>query len=690
LTIDASDAGVILDGGNIPEETWAPGLEVQSDGNTILGLQIINFPGAGIAVSGRGQNNTIGGDRGIGLGSLGQGNLTSGNDIGIGLWDEASLNTITGNLIGTDSSGTQALANHQAGIMIIEGASHNIIGPDNIIAHNDGSGISIGHSNSVGNAITQNSIHDNGRIGIDLVEGGNTQLAAPVIFDFDLAAGTVAGTALANCTVEIFSDRSNQGEIYEGQTTANGEGAFTFNSSTSFTGPHLTATVTDSDGNSSGFSAPTSSTGISVLLQQGNNLPKAQLHTKPSSELADNRIGGLWSGLWESDLREIIDMEVFGLGLKRVRLAVNNLDWDRADWSKPELSIDPSHDDLVTHLSDNGVTITYVLSFWDNEYRAGGREVSYPRFKTEDQIQRYLDFVRFIVGHFKGRVQYFEIWNEPNIGDCVQWIEVNDYVNLVRRAVPVIRQEYPEAKIVVGGTTNLREPESQEYLFGILSSDIMPLVDAVSWHPMYGASPEYDYYRQYYYEYPSLVQRIKDVASAHGFEGEYIADELNWWTPEFPIPDQPWTHSEAQSAKYYARSIVMHLGMDVTIGLAGVSSARSAFFPTARNLCTVMGGAEPISLPMEIDSEATNIRSYSFSLSNGDHLIALWTDGVAVDDDPGIESTVTLPDFPAQRVMGIDVLHGFEQQLIAEVHEGNLVIPDLLVKDYPIILGVTE
>ena len=43
---------------------------------------------------------------------------------------------------------------------------------------------------------------------------------------------------------------------------------------------------------------------------------------------------------------------------------------------------------------------------------------------------------------------------------------------------------------------------------------------------MYGASPQYDYYRQYYYDYPSIVEEIKNVASAHGFKGEYIAEEL--------------------------------------------------------------------------------------------------------------------------------------------------------------------
>ena len=54
LTVDASDAGVILDGSSV-SCTWLPGVEIVSDGNTIRGLQISNFSGTGITLSGGAQ-----------------------------------------------------------------------------------------------------------------------------------------------------------------------------------------------------------------------------------------------------------------------------------------------------------------------------------------------------------------------------------------------------------------------------------------------------------------------------------------------------------------------------------------------------------------------------------------------------------------------------------------------------------
>jgi len=137
LTIDASNAGVILDGSNISGD-FIMCLHIISDGNVVRGLQLINFPGTGIGLTRGAQHNLIGGDRRIGSGPLGQGNLVSRGRTGISLGGNGnSFNTITGNLIGTDASGADDWGNSGCGIGIEGGASHNTIGPDNIIAYNE-------------------------------------------------------------------------------------------------------------------------------------------------------------------------------------------------------------------------------------------------------------------------------------------------------------------------------------------------------------------------------------------------------------------------------------------------------------------------------------------------------------------------------------------------------------------------
>jgi hypothetical protein len=47
---------------------------------------------------------------------------------------------------------------------------------------------------------------------------------------------------------------------------------------------------------------------------------------------------------------------------------------------------------------------------------------------------------------------------------------------------------------------------------------------------------------------------------------------------------------------------------------------------------------------------------------------------------------LTIPGFSASEAIGIDALYGLEQELIPETDNGNLIIRNLLVKDYPIII----
>lgn len=693
LTIDASSAGVILDGHDYRDEP-AIGLQIYSDGNTIQGLQIINFSEAGIIIGGQAEHNTIGGDRNLGAGLLGQGNLISANNIGIGIWDPgAAYNTIIGNLIGTKIDGETAWSNH-AGVYISEGANHNIIGPGNVIAYNFDYGIAVFHTGSLNNTLTQNSVHSNIAHDIGLEDGGNRAITAPFIIAFDAHAGTIAGSTCANCTVEIFSSNGSGGEVYEGQTRANGTGVFTFEGGIPFTGAHLTSTATDADGNTSTFSNPTSGPSGTIALQTGNYLPMIPLLPKRSHELEDNHLGDMYS-LYPLSLPEHPNFEhpddfanrINEKGLKWMRTSIDMFDWNEIEeieaYSK--YYVDPLQDQAINNLKENGISVLYTLVFWDKEIKTSE---GYSRFQSDDEIQDFLDYIQFIVDHFRGHVDYYALLNEPNIGfGTQQYVESADYINLVRRAVPVIRKADPDVKIIIGEVTPLIWPDSIQYLFDILRSDVLPQVDGISWHAAGWASPEFK--SGEYYNYQSLVQEIKKLATENGFTGEFWATEMHWRTSESPHESEYDEYSGKSAAKYLARGILMHLGIGFIPGIAE-NLEHIDKMPVIQNLCTLMAGAEPLEIVVEIESGAPHLTNYNFELSNGDILIAAWSDSIAIDNDPGVNSTMVIPDLSAENVTGIDILNSFEQELIFSVEDGNLVIRDLLIRDYPIILRIIE
>jgi CSLREA domain-containing protein len=281
---------IVLDGSQVPY--YPDGLDIRSSGNLVRGLVVQRF-NDGISVldasDNRIEGNFIGTDA-LGSADLGnrchgvsisgvQGgpgstnnvlggsspqarNLIAGNDcVGVGIGPVGN-NKVLGNYIGTNASGTAALPNNGDGVYVYNVSNNNVIGGQavgeaNLIAFNGGHGVEIhGAYGAARNTISRNRIHSNTGKGIALLSGGNAGLAAPVITT--ASAIQVSGTACANCTVEVFSDAADEGAIYEGAITANAAGNWTFTKPGGLTGPYVTATATDGQGNTSEFSAPVS------------------------------------------------------------------------------------------------------------------------------------------------------------------------------------------------------------------------------------------------------------------------------------------------------------------------------------------------------------------------------------------------------------------------------------------------
>lgn len=247
---------------NIISGNGENGITIQGSGamsNTVSGNYIgLDASGAftipnrynGIWI-GESSSNVIGGA------TSGERNVISGNENGVWLDGMDGISTtrnlVIGNYIGTDATGAYALGNKHAGVGAWQGASYNRI-QSNLINGSGHSGVRVGSEGTLYNVISLNSIYGNKNMGIDLAGGGNADLPAPVITARDLEAGTVSGTACASCTIEVFSDDDDEGRVYEGATVADTSGHWSYAKGAPLTGPHVTATATDSQGNTSEFS----------------------------------------------------------------------------------------------------------------------------------------------------------------------------------------------------------------------------------------------------------------------------------------------------------------------------------------------------------------------------------------------------------------------------------------------------
>ena len=289
----------------------ASGLTISASNVVVRGVVINNFNRNGILITGSNviiEGNFIGTDAG---GTSDQGNqdgirisgannqvggtlpaarnLISGNNSdGIEIRDNGTTgNLVQGNLIGTTASGSSGLANTSYGIQIFNGASNNTIGgtaagAGNVIAFNGADGVFV--SSGTGNRIQRNSIFSNGGLGIDLgangvtsndpgdPDGGANRLQNFPVLQSIVVSGsntTILGSidsATSNSTypitIEFFSNSScdpsghGEGETFLGAISVSGPGSFiaTFAASLPLNSV-VTATATDSAGNTSEFSA---------------------------------------------------------------------------------------------------------------------------------------------------------------------------------------------------------------------------------------------------------------------------------------------------------------------------------------------------------------------------------------------------------------------------------------------------
>lgn len=215
-------------------------------------------------------------------------NIISGNSNGDGIYLFSGINVgIYNDLIGVNKD-LAPLGNSGNGINISQLYAFGTTVNANVVANNGGTGVRVNGGNAFGNSIHANSIYDNGALGIDLNAGNafnppdgvtpndcldadlgpNLTQNYPLLFTPTFANGTTTVTGYLRSspgeeyTIEFFSNPSpdpsqfGEGKQYIGSTTirTTGNGFTTFTYSFSGTADNITATATDSFGDTSEFS----------------------------------------------------------------------------------------------------------------------------------------------------------------------------------------------------------------------------------------------------------------------------------------------------------------------------------------------------------------------------------------------------------------------------------------------------
>jgi len=133
--------------------------------------------------------------------------------------------------------------------------------------------------------------------------------------------------------------------------------------------------------------------------------------------------------------------------MKEAGVGIVRLDFNWPDIEKTPGEFDFSrHDWIVDHLFENGIKVMGMLQYspaWT------GREWNDP--PDSGQFARYAGRT---VRHFRDRVKYWEVWNEP---DVRQYWSLQDgmkaYTELLKAAYPAIKKEDHTCQVLMGGVS---------------------------------------------------------------------------------------------------------------------------------------------------------------------------------------------------------------------------------------------
>lgn len=155
--------------------------------------------------------------------------------------------------------------------------------------------------------------------------------------------------------------------------------------------------------------------------------------------------------------------------------------WSRVELEKDKLKYPPNLQDVetyVNHFSKNGGQPLLLLTYGNRFYDDGDIP------QSDEAIAGFARYTGFMAQHFKGRVKFYEVWNEWDIGlgsnKKPRTVgSVQTYVKLLKAAHAAIKAADPGA-IVLGGVSSTTHPQWDDEFMKLGGLDYL---DGYSTHP---------------------------------------------------------------------------------------------------------------------------------------------------------------------------------------------------------------
>lgn len=397
---------------------------------------------------------------------------------------------------------------------------------------------------------------------------------------------------------------------------------------------------------------------------------------------------------------------MFDAGVNFIRIGQyeNSSDYTSWDWverKRGEYAVVPELNDYVDSLVENRVHVEIQLLYGNPLYTSpsgrapqsitpepGGfhnpdRSIysAYWPPVTPEQITAFTKYVTWMVSHFRGRVEYYEIWNEPNIDYWNPVSNPEDYGKLFKVSAAAIHRADPNAKAVFGGLAGADLDFAKRAMD---ACDCAAEIDVFAYHnyPDYGhnLNPEAT---DGHGDTNASAKPLRDMVRRY----PGIRKDLVFWDDEFNDGLPSWTNSdESVQAKYIPRGMIIDRAEGVRTFvwlLAGATEGNESddfgmlhglmfqpndftprpAFEALRNTNTLFSDTRlDSSINVKTDESSPPMRVYPFRSLNGKAIVAYWLPMLSKPGD----------QFPTRKTTLRIINSGIQHPVLVDIRSGRI------------------
>lgn len=175
----------------------------------------------------------------------------------------------------------------------------------------------------------------------------------------------------------------------------------------------------------------------------------------PTPERAQEFLFGL-CGHPERSSPEEVELEALAAGLCGAKILRVDFRWSRIQRKREQWNFS-TYDRLADVFGRNGVELQCLLGYDVSWAISTAYKPSNPKLKGRPRLPDFDDFAKFVetvAARYKDRIQYYEIWNEPDLVAFANF-PPESYMELLQHGYAAVKRVAPDAKVMNGGLASV-------------------------------------------------------------------------------------------------------------------------------------------------------------------------------------------------------------------------------------------